>query len=385
VIGNTVFILGAGASKEAGAPLMNDFLDAADLLHRTGRIPDPADQIDFELVAEGRAALDAVYAKASIDSDNLESVFGAFEMAAMFRQDLGRLSMGEVGRLPDAIRRVIVRTLEESMAFRINDVNKPVAPDTCNQFVDVLGHMQKAGASPTVITFNYDLGLDLALALNGVTPDYCLPQRPRNKEVPAIETALTPKEQPPSIKLLKLHGSLNWLPCKGERGECAEIAALPMREEYLQQDHDGTRRAWLRLTGWLRQCPHCHGPSNEPRPVIVPPTWNKTHHDHHRGISAVWREAAHALRSATTIVVLGYSLPPTDQFFRYLYALGTVGDARLQRFLVVDISAAAEETFQTLLGQGVTRRFMFRKYHFSQAMTLMSNFLIHGRPWPEGL
>ena len=40
---NTVFVLGAGASKKAGAPLMGDFLDAAYDLWRMKAIPPPAD------------------------------------------------------------------------------------------------------------------------------------------------------------------------------------------------------------------------------------------------------------------------------------------------------------------------------------------------------
>ena len=55
--------------------------------------------------------------------------------------------------------------------------------------------------------------------------------------------------------------------------------------------------------------------------MIVPPTWNKT--EYHSNLSHVWHEAAVELGSARNIYVFGYSLPETDSFFRYLFALGT--------------------------------------------------------------
>lgn len=55
---NTVFVLGAGASKIAGAPLMKEFLDTAYGLWRTNAIPKPADEC-FKAVFEAIAALQA--------------------------------------------------------------------------------------------------------------------------------------------------------------------------------------------------------------------------------------------------------------------------------------------------------------------------------------
>lgn len=43
---NVVFILGAGASKQAGAPLMADFLDVATDLLRSNRVDDKKDHFE---------------------------------------------------------------------------------------------------------------------------------------------------------------------------------------------------------------------------------------------------------------------------------------------------------------------------------------------------
>src|SRR5271154_3289597 len=87
----TVFIIGAGVSKGAGAPLMNDFLDVAYRLGKT----DASGNADFDLVFRGRDALQSVFSKSTMDLLNLESVFVAFEMAKLLRR-LGTLSVEEV-------------------------------------------------------------------------------------------------------------------------------------------------------------------------------------------------------------------------------------------------------------------------------------------------
>jgi hypothetical protein len=76
--------------------------------------------------------------------------------------------------------------------------------------------------------------------------------------------------------------------------------------------------------------------------------------------------AALELRDAENIYVIGFSLPTTDEFFRYLYGLGTVGDTILQRFWVVDPdpSGAVEQRFRGLLGPGAEERFRPFKEHF---------------------
>src|SRR5271156_2630675 len=102
----TVFILGAGASHSAGAPLMRNFLDAAERLRthaRTGRA-------DFELVFEGIAALQQAHFKSAIDLDNIESVFAAFEMAKLLGR-LGNMESSKIEMLTGAMQSVIEKTI----------------------------------------------------------------------------------------------------------------------------------------------------------------------------------------------------------------------------------------------------------------------------------
>lgn len=71
--------------------------------------------------------------------------------------------------------------------------------------------------------------------------------------------------------------------------------------------------------------------------------------------------AGRGLQEANNIFIVGYSLPPTDQFFRYLFALGTLGPTRLRRVWVFnpDQSKAVEGRFRGLVGRGVVGRFRY--------------------------
>src|SRR5204863_6727828 len=120
-----VFVLGAGASKDAGAPLMAEFLDVADDLRKHSKIGEAATS-DFALVFKALGSLQQAHSKAYLDLNNIESVFAAFEMAKLLGT-LGALSQEELNQLPGAMRTLIVTTLEQSIEFGVGD---PEAQDT---------------------------------------------------------------------------------------------------------------------------------------------------------------------------------------------------------------------------------------------------------------
>ena len=162
----TVFIFGAGASKQAGAPVMRRFLDAARELRKDGR--SAKIQADSDLVFKGIDALQRVHSKAKMDLINLESVFAAFEMAKL----LGRLvdtPAAEVARLPTAMRRVIQNTLEKLILFPKSSPEGQIRPpEPYNALLRMLTGYAAAARGEyskkvSFLTFNYDLCLDFAL------------------------------------------------------------------------------------------------------------------------------------------------------------------------------------------------------------------------------
>ena len=105
-----------------------------------------------------------------------------------------------------------------------------------------------------------------------------------------------------------------------------------------------------------------------PEPVLVPPTWNKT--EYHRNLSDVWSRAAAELGKAENIFIIGYSLPETDTFFKYLYALGSVGANPLKRIWVFnpDSTGLVQKRFHDLLGPAAAARFKYFEKTFQEAL-----------------
>jgi len=112
---------------------------------------------------------------------------------------------------------------------------------------------------------------------------------------------------------------------------------------------------------------HCGEPLNRV-PVIVPPTWSKG--SQYKDLGRVWAKAAAELAAAENIFVVGYSMPETDSFFRYLYALGSQSTTKLRRFWVFDPDPdkSVEQRMKTLIGQGIERHaFNFIRNTFEDA------------------
>ncbi len=123
---NTVFILGAGASKRGGAPLMAEFLDVAQNLWRTGEVREF--EQSYSKVFEAIGALQAVHSKSQLDIDNVESVFAAFEMAKTLSTFPG-MEVSQIQSLIDSMKSVIVSTIEKRLTFTVS--NGTVYPLTC--------------------------------------------------------------------------------------------------------------------------------------------------------------------------------------------------------------------------------------------------------------
>jgi hypothetical protein len=80
---STVFILGAGASKQGGAPLMNEFFDRARWLLNAEKLSSE-DKVHFEHVEEIVRRLGVMHSKwGTLDIHNVESVFATLDMAKL--------------------------------------------------------------------------------------------------------------------------------------------------------------------------------------------------------------------------------------------------------------------------------------------------------------
>jgi hypothetical protein len=347
---NTVFFLGAGASKQAGAPLMADFLDRAHDLWKSGRVSKHHN--DFERVFSAIAALQVVHSKSKLDLNNIEVVFSAFEMARVLQRFPERDAAG-IHFLIEAIKNVIVVTLQESIRFPVERGAFLEAPPPYRAFATLLNQLTRESLPlhhVSVLTFNYDICVEVAFHFG---------------EIP-FEYGFITEADRTRVLLLKLHGSLNWT----RRTSDQQLIAYPI-DEYLGKAYLSPMQRSKSVTipiGTALPDLQLSDPEVDGTAVLVAPTPSKG--ESHRLLSDVWASAARELADAENIFISGYSMPATDSFFHYLYALGTAGRTPLKRFWVFDPDSTGlvEARFRDLLGPGAESRFRFVRSTFESAI-----------------
>lgn len=334
-----VVILGAGASKEFGAPVMNNFLGAS---HKIWEQRPKCDHWDcFDRVFKALSKLRAVHSKSSIDLNNIESILTTFELSSLLGTFPG-IDAARIEQLIDDLKWVIVETLQLKMLYSRTNVlvTKPLH---INHFFEAI---RQDALDVAFLTFNYDLLLEVAAYTAGLGVDYGISEEPDDNY-----SRLIP--------IIKLHGSLNWstvgdevVPLYlSEFYEATPDNAIPM---FRKDMSSFPLRIADNLASKIR--------GSDGVPVIVPPSWNKFRS--YSSISGVWARAAKELSEATAIYIAGYSLPETDSFFKQLYALGTHGDTWLKRIRVYNPDESRGPTFKAMLGPSATDAYEFFPFTF---------------------
>ena len=307
-----VYILGAGFSVEAGLPLIKDFMnrmcDAAAWLAEQGDRSDEVTAIKSVLDFREKAAA-AAY-RVPLNFENIEELFSLASassrlefsdrittaIAATLEYCRGRAS--EHGLNPILVSRLDDATWSQPDNWRLR-LAPPLSSVTvceCPPYEFYLGllcgYFNEGGTDrrDTIITFNYDTVVEDALL------DLGLPFRYADDKMIEWRPPLpwTDLEREP-IPILKLHGAVN-LAARTDPDFSHQLLAYRSYQD-------------------LRDAGHT--------PMLVTPTWDKSFHGY---LSAVLGEAVSALRTATRIVIVGYSVPQTDQHFKYLLAAGLQGE-----------------------------------------------------------
>ena len=351
-----VFILGAGASAHTGAPIMKDFFNTVCDLYDDKLINDE-DKEAFELIREAKRNLERILAKVKLDITNLETIFSLIEMGRLIGVFPGNTP---IDKLHKAIQRVIVRTIE----LKTKCYHKPSTDDAYDllaQEITLLEERRKPSCS-SILTFNYDVAIDFALERRVGAINYCLHEKKGTS--------------PGGYKLLKLHGSFNWAKYKkNDEGGVIPISIkrfvneyCPLREEpiILRADSPVSERIryintfQIDIGSKINRLKANYYPGIEANllddfPLIVPPTWSKT--EYHTILKNVWSQAANEISGAKYIIVIGYSLPPSDLFFQYLLALGMLDIHRIKSFWVIDPMDKSINRYKEFIGGPIEEMF----------------------------
>lgn len=165
--------------------------------------------------------------------------------------------------------------------------------------------------SAKVITFNYDLLVELAWRVYGVVGrNYDVYVAPYPASITPIEAKVgrpAPSAPIGALQLLKLHGSLNWR-YSGPDSPPGDII----------YDLGINGRVYAETMGWNteslrpRSYDEAEGWAADRDPMIVPPATVKSPYYNNRTLQELWTIAAEALRNARELVIMGFSLPQTD-------------------------------------------------------------------------
>lgn len=316
---NTLFVFGAGASLHCGAPLVRDFLKDLHVLK------DEVDSLPhYDRLRMAEAILDVQSACKELSwetaATDLEEVF-SFVDTALQIQYFGSREPRSIKMLRKNLCHVVMFMLERRVKFK-NESGRLVAPYPYGQLVHLLRSIRSRNYC--FITLNYDVALDSALYEESRKPQYCL--------VPTNDLW-------GGSCLLKLHGSMNWRSCSEPKNRCQKVTSFPVDPRVFTKEQLGDHPFFpVPVRGKRHPLCDC-GAELEPTPLIVPPTWNKRCEWF---LEEPWKTAGMALRQAHSIVIVGYSMPPTDQYFRSLFKFSLLENQVLKQVVVVDIRESEE-------------------------------------------
>jgi hypothetical protein len=302
---NTLFIFGAGATKACGGPLTADILPAAfGTSDRTPiRLAKLAVPLEECLVRHFHIPEDAS-ARTKEDYPPLPLVLSLLDLAIDQDRPLSYRVGDQAFDNWDHERLSLARKAIEYVIFAVLDEHLKAV--TRNHYEELFNLVCLMNSEPCAISLNYDVLLDSVL--------FQIADRYRGPDARLtygcdIQTETYVKRRTTFGRLLKLHGSQNWLYCPccrrldlaTSKGADDAVSCPILRELQMQNsldEHYLTRP---------KQCPECTTPM---RAVMITPTRAKDYRNPH--IQGIWYEAERTLRRAQHVCFIGYSLPDDD-------------------------------------------------------------------------
>lgn len=296
---HNLYILGAGFSYEANMPLMSTFI--TELKKAYNWYPkDSYARDSIETILKFRQLSTSSAYRVNLDLDNIEDLFSlaatdGYESIKLLRTGLCATLeyCKKTARRPTY--NINIRDDVPYLNAKSEDHDdgmggrKKIEIDSYDYISSVLSGIgkQKNDQINSIISFNYDTILEDSLDSIGQGFTYCLEE----KIIDIGKLDKTP--------LVKLHGSMNWL-------------------------NDGKE---IRINSFDKIL------KEKNTPFIIPPIWTKSSSD---VTNTLWSNALELISSATRIIIIGFSLPKTDLFFRYLLASGLQENISLQHIYIVN-------------------------------------------------
>lgn len=318
-MGERVYFLGAGATKAVckTAPLNEDLVGSA--LHYFQHEPEAKEIWKFieEIYKPGKGQ--------SFEVDN--QVWNLLDYVIQQGRSFShKHSLEKISNMRNNLLSFVIRYFEQVLQEVDNEVFK--------KFISTIKEDQ-----PTIISTNYDIIVDNALgesrSINyGAKIRHAVQAKDsmrverygfnRPRKVNQYEYLNTGP-----IRLLKIHGSLNWIYCR----KCDEVDLTIWQK--------GCREALAGL--------YCHEESctNKYEPLLITPTMFKNYEN--RFIKETWSNAEKALIEAEELIFIGYSLKEEDYQIRCLLMNALLNKSKsYERVIVVEKEPVNDDDHKSL-------------------------------------
>ncbi|MBI4706378.1 MAG: SIR2 family protein [Candidatus Omnitrophica bacterium] len=252
------------------------------------------------------------------------------------------LTRADFNKIKDNFIKSISAVFEESITQK-----------TCEYHTEIVKALVK---DSTIVSFNYDCLIDYALKEAGAQKwnaryGYSFPLRKyRLIGDPFWSSSLLHPlaTRGETIKLLKLHGSLNW---------------------HILNKGKGNK-------GSIRLKQHLYQNVGTPQFTIMPPEWNKELLKE-PAFEEIWKEAARRIRREKIFVFIGFSFVPTDLFAASLFQL-SIGKEKIKKLIIVNPDREARRRTRAVLNRGISDKTLivqfdtFKDFSRAELKTLFS-------------
>jgi hypothetical protein len=300
----TSYIFGAGASYACASktPLITEFFSRAKAV---GGLCEKLRADVTTSINKSIALGEAELLQGSLD---LETVFSLVSMDGEMRSFLKQEAIDGSAEFEAAFLQHRLESFIYELLMTVTERELKGSGDLYDEL------LRKADGDDSFMTFNYDLQIDRAFErILGWSPEtgYGFPFK---KILRTDESWHDPSNEKAEPTLLKLHGSLNWLYSNGYIHR--PPSTLDFDNKYIGQRY--LAEPLYRFPGGTAFGMQPSVPGNGIEIIlqlnIVPPTLRKQLFGESEAepLRDVWRLAYQSLSNAERVVVIGYSLPPTD-------------------------------------------------------------------------
>lgn len=359
-----VYILGAGFSVEAGAPIQAKLLSEAFRLHSENHKNfDPTKFSVFRdfLLKQLNIAYEQVH------NIELEDIFTPLDRCLSDSSQFRGIGVDKIMEVRDSVFYVIGKTIQlvlNNTTLSKDYIDRFARHLTQQSSIRANGEYRKADPV-SVISTNWDILLDnsiyreIATRRHNAVVDYCCYISSKDENDDSIKPGLEKLgEGGFNVKLLKLHGSLNWLQCP----RCMRLYARFSRKIGIESFEKAI------------SCRHCdtNFPEEKDNHLLasnlIMPTFIKDLSNPQYKI--IWQNAGIELSEADKLVFIGYSLPSADFEMRQLLSRMTRQTAEI---VVVDYCCDPTRKEQT---EAHWRRFFGNRkltFYFEGAMNYIES------------